>query len=41
MAFIVVGVAIIAAWDKDLQTWVIENSPFRPWELDANFIPKE
>lgn len=40
-AFIVVGVAIIAAWDKDLQTWVIENSPFRPWELDANFIPKE
>lgn len=41
VAFILVGVAIIAAWDKDLQTWVIENSPFRPWELDANFIPKE
>ena len=38
--FIVVGIVIIAGWDKDLQTWVIENSPIRPWELDAEFIPR-
>ena len=38
--FIAVGIVIIAGWDKDLQTWVIENSPIRPWELDAEFIPQ-
>ena len=38
--FIVVGVAVVAGWDKDLQTWVIENSPIRPWELDSEFIPQ-
>jgi cytochrome c-type biogenesis protein len=38
--FIFVGIAIIAGWDKDLQTWVIENSPIRPWELDSEFIPQ-
>jgi len=38
--FIFVGIAVIAGWDKDLQTWVIENSPIRPWELDAGFIPQ-
>lgn len=39
--FIAVGIAVIAGWDKDLQTWVIENSPFRPWELDSEFIPRD
>jgi cytochrome c biogenesis protein CcdA len=38
--FIFVGIAVIAGWDKDLQTWVIENSPIRPWELDSGFIPQ-
>jgi cytochrome c-type biogenesis protein len=38
--FILVGIIVIAGWDKDLQTWVIENSPLRPWELDAEFIPR-
>lgn len=38
--FIVIGIAVIAGWDKDLQTWVIENSPIRPWELDSEFIPQ-
>ncbi len=37
--FIAVGIAIILGLDKDLQTWVIENAVFRPWELDSNFIP--
>jgi cytochrome c-type biogenesis protein len=38
---IFVGIAVIAGWDKDLQTWVIENSPIRPWELDSEFIPRD
>ena len=38
-AFILVGLAIIAGWDRDLQAWVIENSPVRPWEIDSGFIP--
>jgi cytochrome c biogenesis protein CcdA len=41
MLFIFVGIAVIAGWDKDLQTWVIENSPFRPWEIDSEFIPRD
>ena len=39
LVFILVGIVIIAGWDKDLQAWVIENSPVRPWEWDAEFIP--
>lgn len=38
--FILVGIAVIAGWDKDLQAWVIANSPIRPWELDSGFIPR-
>lgn len=37
--FILVGLVIITGLDKDLQTWILENSPIRPWELDSNFIP--
>jgi len=39
--FILVGVAIILGLDKDFQTWFIENSPIRIWELDADFIPND
>lgn len=37
--FILVGIAIILGLDKDFQSWVIEYSPIRPWELDSEFIP--
>ena len=37
--FILVGIAIILGLDKDLQFWILENSPIRPWELDQAFIP--
>jgi hypothetical protein len=37
--FILVGIAVILGLDKDLQFWVIEYSPIRPWELDKGFIP--
>ena len=38
--FIVVGIAVILGLDKELQCWVIENSPIRLWELDKGFIPQ-
>jgi len=38
--FIAVGIVIIAGWDKDLQIWILEYSPIRPWELDSGFIPQ-
>ena len=38
--FIVVGIAVILGLDKELQYWVIENSPIRLWELDKGFIPQ-
>jgi cytochrome c biogenesis protein CcdA len=37
--FVLVGIAIILGLDKDLQFWILENSPIRPWELDKGFIP--
>ena len=37
--FILVGVMIIAGWDKELQIWILENAPIRPWDVDANFLP--
>lgn len=40
VVFIVVGVFVITGFDRDLQAWVIENSPIRPWELDSGFIPE-
>ena len=37
--FVVVGLMIITGGDKELQSWVIQNSPIAPWELDQGFIP--
>ena len=41
IVFIVVGVFVATGLDRDLQAWVIENSPIRPWELDSGFIPTD
>jgi cytochrome c biogenesis protein CcdA len=41
IVFIVVGLFVATGLDRDLQAWVIENSPVRPWELDSGFIPTE
>ncbi|MEY4554469.1 MAG: hypothetical protein RL197_896 [Actinomycetota bacterium] len=38
--FIVVGISVIFGLDKELQYWVLENSPIRLWELDKGFIPQ-
>jgi cytochrome c biogenesis protein CcdA len=37
--FVLVGIAVILGIDKDLQFWILENSPIRLWELDKGFIP--
>lgn len=37
--FVVVGLLVLTGLDRDLQTWLIANSPVRPWDLDAGFIP--
>lgn len=38
--FVVVGITVLGGWDRDLQTWILENSPVAPWELDRGFIPE-
>ena len=40
LVFILVGLAIAFGIDKDIQTWVIQNSPITPWTLDSGFIPE-
>lgn len=40
LLFLLVGLAVLAGADRELQTWVIEHSPIRPWELDEGFIPQ-
>lgn len=38
--FIVIGVLVLTGWMKDIETWLISNSPIRPWDLDQGFIPQ-
>jgi cytochrome c biogenesis protein CcdA len=40
VVFVVIGVLVITGWMKGLETWLIENSPFQPWNLDEGFIPE-
>jgi cytochrome c-type biogenesis protein len=41
LVFVLVGVAVALGVDREVQAWVIENSPLRPWELDQEFIPAD
>ncbi len=36
MVFIVLGVLIATGTIKDLETWLVENSPIRPWDLEVD-----
>ncbi len=40
LVFIAVGLLVMLGLDRDLQAWILENSPIRPWELDQGFIPE-
>jgi cytochrome c biogenesis protein CcdA len=39
LVLVAVGLLVLTGLDHALQTWVIENSPIRPWELDSGFVP--
>lgn len=41
VVFVLIGVAIVFGLDRELQAWVLEHSPIRPWEADQGFIPDE
>ncbi len=38
VVFIVVGVLIATGWMRSLETWLVVNAPFAPWNLDTQFI---
>lgn len=38
--FVVVGVLVLTGWMKDIETWLVQYSPIRPWDLDQGFIPE-
>jgi len=40
LVFVLVGVGVLTGLDRDLQAWVLQNSPIAPWELDRGFIPE-
>lgn len=40
LVFVMVGVVVMLGLDRELQAWLVENSPIRPWELDEGFIPR-
>ena len=40
VVFVAVGIVILTGLDRDIQTWILENSPIAPWELDSGFIPE-
>jgi cytochrome c biogenesis protein CcdA len=39
LVFIAIGVLVATGWMKDIETWLIANSPIAPWNLDSGFIP--
>jgi len=39
LAFVLIGTAILFGLDHDLQAWILEHSPIRPWEAYQGFIP--
>lgn len=40
LVFVVVGVLVATGWMKDIEAWLVMNSPIRPWDLDSGFIPE-
>ncbi len=40
LVFVVVGLAVLFGVDRDLQTWIVQNTPVAPWEADRGFIPE-
>lgn len=41
LVFILVGMGVMLGWDRAIQSWLLENSPWQPWNLDSGFIPED
>lgn len=41
LVFVLIGTGILFGLDRDLQAWILEHSPIRPWEADQGFIPED
>lgn len=39
--FVIIGVLVITGGMRELEAWILENSPIQPWNLDQGFIPTE
>jgi cytochrome c biogenesis protein CcdA len=40
LVFVLLGVLIASGGMREIETWLIDNSPFQPWNLDQGFIPE-
>jgi cytochrome c-type biogenesis protein len=38
--FVLIGVLVITGGMRELEAWILENSPVQPWNLDQGFIPE-
>lgn len=38
--FVVIGVLVLTGLMRDIEAWLISNSPVQPWNLDQGFIPQ-
>ena len=38
IVFIIVGLLVATGWMKSIETWLVVNAPFAPWNLDSQFI---
>lgn len=39
VVFIAIGLLVLTGWMKDIETWLVVNSPVKPWNLDGGFLP--
>lgn len=40
VVFVIVGVLVLTGWMREIETWIVSNSPIQPWNLDQGFIPQ-
>ena len=38
---VAVGLLVLTGADHTVQSWILDHSPIRPWELDSGFLPAD
>lgn len=38
--FVLIGVLVITGGMREIEAWLVQNSPIQPWNLDQGFIPE-